>query len=101
MVEFEKYGSSRTHMEWVSGVELVDTKVAITCFRAFLKILKEEIAEHDCKEMEFGVPTKLQWWTREFPNKTYYSVVMALKDLPKGGFAAKVFKVVLKEFSFE
>ena len=104
---------SRTvrHMEWVSGVELVDTKVAMSCFRAFLDILKEEIATHECKEMGFTVPTKLEWFTQTFPNEDYYSVAMALKDLKKepnldeeytvAGFAAKILKVVLKEFNFE
>ena len=43
--EVGDFGCGREyHMGWVSRVKLVDTKAAISCFQAFLDMLKEEIA---------------------------------------------------------
>ena len=85
--------------KWKTGKLRVDERVAISAFKWFLAVLKTEIQEHACKAMEYDVPTKLQWWTRTFPNKDYYGTVCALKDL--GGFEGKVLKKVLNGFKFE
>jgi hypothetical protein len=85
---------------WMTRVVHVDERVAISAFAWFLSILKREIQEHTCKEMGFAVPTKLDWWTRTFPNGAYYDTVDALKDLA-GTAEGKVLKKVLKSFKFE
>ena len=85
--------------EWMTGNAVVDFKVATKCFMKYLDLLKNEIQVHDCKKMGIVVPTKLDWWTRTFPNKNYYSTVKALKV--QSGFPNKVFKYVLKMFRFE
>ena len=97
--DFAPTDGFQTH--WMSGVELVDRKVAISCFGASLNMLTEEIGEHTCKKIGFAVPTKLQWWMRTFPNKQYYSTVKAIQQLRKGSFEATIFKVILKDFDFE
>ena len=85
---------------WRTRIVHVDERVAISAFVWFLGVLKTEIQEHTCKEMGFAVPTKLEWWTRTFPNGDFYDTVAALKDLA-GTVEGKILKKVLKSFKFE
>jgi hypothetical protein len=86
--------------KWNTGIVHVDERVAVSCFNWFLGVLKTEIQEHTCKAMEYEVPTKIDWWTRTFPNEDYEGTVCALKDLV-GTVEGNVLKKVLKGFKFE
>ena len=52
--------------EWTTGVFNLDVKVGTKCGKAYLKLLVEEIADHECSTRRgIKAPTKLQWYLEQ------------------------------------